>query len=66
MVESPVRVLVVDDQDDVVAALKLMLKGEGYVVSSCHRPAQALALSKNTDFDVALIDLNYTEDTTSG
>jgi DNA-binding NtrC family response regulator len=64
--DSPVRLLIVDDQHDVIAALKLMLKGEGYAVSACHSPAEAIALARSTNFDVALIDLNYTEDTTSG
>lgn len=60
------KVLVADDQKDVIAALRLLFKGEGYEVAAATSPAEAVALAKGSDFDVALIDLNYTEDTTSG
>lgn len=60
------KVLVADDQKDVIAALRLLFKSEGYEVAAAASPAEAVALAKGSDFDVALIDLNYTEDTTSG
>ena len=63
---SPPRVLVADDQSDVLDSLKLLLKPAGYVVESAASPAAALALAGSRGFDVALIDLNYTRDTTSG
>src|SRR5687767_11331420 len=63
---APPRVLIADDQPDVVRALQLLLKTEGFEADSAASPAQVLAkLSKQT-FDVALIDLNYARDTTSG
>ncbi len=60
------RVLVADDQADVLNALKLLLGGEGYDVTTASSPRELLATLESADFDVALIDLNYTRDTTSG
>jgi DNA-binding NtrC family response regulator len=60
------RVLVADDQPDVLQALRLLLKGEGCQIETAASPAAVLAAVEAQDFDVALIDLNYTRDTTSG
>jgi DNA-binding NtrC family response regulator len=60
------RVLVADDQSDVLNALKLLLGGEGYDVTTASSPKDLIATLEGADFDVALIDLNYTRDTTSG
>ncbi|HUR21984.1 MAG TPA: response regulator, partial [Vicinamibacterales bacterium] len=60
------RVLVADDQSDVLNALKLLLGGEGYDVTTASSPRDLVATLEGADFDVALIDLNYTRDTTSG
>jgi len=60
------RVLVVDDQVDVVIALKLLLKAEGLGVVTAESPEGALALARDEDLAAALIDMNYARDTTSG
>src|SRR5512134_1177092 len=60
------RVLVADDQQDIVDALRLLLKKEGYVVEMASTPADVLAQLNARDYDAAIIDLNYTRDTTSG
>ena len=60
------RVLLADDQPDILEALQLLLKGEGFQVQSVSSPAAVLAAVDETDFDAALIDLNYARDTTSG
>ena len=60
------RVLVADDQPDVLEALRLLLKGEGYRTELSSSPAESLAALEKRDFDLALIDLNYARDTTSG
>lgn len=60
------RVLIADDQPDVLEALRLLLKGQGFEIESAHSPAAVLAAVEAREFDVALIDLNYTRDTTSG
>ena len=62
----PVRVLVADDQADVLNALRLLLSDEGYDVLEARSPSEALERIEATDVDLALVDLNYTRDTTSG
>lgn len=60
------RVLIADDQRDVLEALRLLLKGEPFEVETVTSPAAALACLDRLDIDAVLIDLNYTRDTTSG
>jgi DNA-binding NtrC family response regulator len=60
------RILVADDQADVLEALRLLLKGEGYRIETVPSPAAVLEAVGARDFDLLLIDLNYTRDTTSG
>ena len=59
-------VLVADDQRDVRDALRLLLKSGGYEVHCVESPAAALEAAAAGRFAAALIDLNYTRDTTSG
>ena len=63
---SQMRILIADDQPDVLEALRLLLKREGYKTDSVESPKQALQSIENRDFDLAIIDLNYSRDTTSG
>ncbi|MGH9847164.1 MAG: sigma-54-dependent transcriptional regulator [Blastocatellia bacterium] len=60
------KVLIADDQQDVIEALRLLLKGEGFQIETAASPEQIMAALAAREFDVALIDLNYTRDTTSG
>ena len=60
------RVLIADDQPDVLEALRLLLKGEGYRIESAGSPAGILESIDATEFDAVLMDLNYARDTTSG
>ena len=60
------RVLAADDDPDVLAALKLLLRAEGFELETATSPALALAALEKRDFDAALLDLNYARDTTSG
>ncbi len=60
------RILIADDQPDVVEALRMLLKGEGYQIETAASPAGVLQALEARDFDVLLMDLNYTRDTTSG
>jgi DNA-binding NtrC family response regulator len=60
------RVLVADDQPDVLEALRLLLKGEGFKIQTASSPAGVLQAVEKEDFDALLLDLNYTRDTTSG
>ena len=60
------RVLVADDQPDILNALQLLLADEGFDVSTARSPGEVLERLEATDFDTAILDLNYTRDTTSG
>src|SRR5579863_2728373 len=60
------RLLVADDQRDVLEALRLLLKPEGFVIEAVTSPAGVLDALESREFDAVLIDLNYTRDTTSG
>jgi DNA-binding NtrC family response regulator len=63
---TPIRVLIADDQQDIIDALKLLLIDEGYEVLPARSPGEALERLEASDFDLAILDLNYTRDTTSG
>src|SRR2546421_3917835 len=60
------RLLVADDQPDILEALKLLLKSEGFDVETAASPRAVLAAVEARDFDALLVDMNYTRDTTSG
>jgi len=60
------RILIADDQPDVLEALRILLKGEGYqtdVVTSLGAVMNAL---EKRNYGLLMMDLNYTRDTTSG
>ena len=59
-------ILIADDQPDVLEALRFLVKGEGYQAEAVNSPAAAVDAVESRDFDVVLMDLNYTRDTTSG
>ncbi|HSO74078.1 MAG TPA: sigma-54 dependent transcriptional regulator [Blastocatellia bacterium] len=60
------RVLIADDQADVLEALRLLLKGEGFEIEAVKSPRAIVQSLEQRDFDVLLMDLNYARDTTSG
>ena len=60
------RILIADDQADVLQALRLLFKGEGYRTETVSSPAAVLETLSKQDFDLLLMDLNYARDTTSG
>src|SRR5260370_29127226 len=60
------RVLVAEDQEDVNAALRLLLKNNCYDVDFVQSPADALTRLRNRDLDPCLLELNYILDTPSG
>jgi DNA-binding NtrC family response regulator len=66
MSEIAPRILVADDDGDVLHALRLLLKGEGLEVETASSPAGVVSAVDSSDFDAALVDLNYARDTTSG
>jgi len=60
------RILIADDQGDVVSAMRLLLKPDGYAVISASSAAGALDAVMGNDLDVVLMDLNYVRGSTSG
>jgi phosphoserine phosphatase RsbU/P len=62
----PPSILIADDQQDVLDALRLLLKGHGYSIETVNSPAEVLQAVARRPFDLLLMDLNYARDTTSG
>jgi DNA-binding NtrC family response regulator len=60
------RILIADDQPDVLEALRFLLKGEGYQTDAVSSPTAILNSLQTRDYDALIMDLNYTRDTTSG
>jgi len=63
---TPPRILIADDQSDIIEALRLLLKGEGYQIEAAKSPAAAIKAVEARDYAMVLMDLNYARDTTSG
>src|ERR1041384_2046111 len=60
------RILIADDQPDVIEALRLLLKGEGYATEAVKSPSAVIKAVESKDYALVLMDLNYARDTTSG
>ena len=60
------RVLIADDVREVLEALRLLLKAEGFDTETATSPAEIIQTVATRELDVVLMDLNYTRDTTSG
>src|SRR5438105_12902092 len=60
------RILVADDQPDVLEALRILLKGEGYQTEAVTSLAGVFNALEKKDYALLMMDLNYTRDTTSG
>jgi phosphoserine phosphatase RsbU/P len=60
------RILIADDQPDVLRALCFLLKGHGYSTETVTSPSDLLEALRRGEFDLLLMDLNYARDTTSG
>src|SRR5262249_695292 len=60
------RLLIADDQSDVLEALRLLVKGEGYQCETVTSPKAVLQPLAERGSDLVLIDLNHARDTTAG
>jgi DNA-binding NtrC family response regulator len=60
------RILITDDQRDVLEALRILLKGEGYQTDAVTSLAGIFSALGKKDYALLMMDLNYTRDTTSG
>ncbi len=63
---TPARVLVADDQPDVLEALRWLLTAKGYEPQLVSSTDAILERLRSEAFDLLLMDLNYSRDTTSG
>jgi sigma-B regulation protein RsbU (phosphoserine phosphatase) len=63
---APANILIADDQVDILEALQILVKNEGFVPHVVTTPGAALKAIRNQRFDVVLMDMNYAKDTTSG
>src|ERR1700743_2437880 len=64
--DKPYKLLIADDQPQILEALRLLLKPEGYQLELVRTPGLLMEALAVESFDGVLIDLNYTRDTTSG
>lgn len=64
--ESRMTVLIADDDEQILLTLRLLLKSEGMACVPCRSPQEALSAVRRGGCQLALVDLNYVEDTTSG
>src|SRR6202521_5306855 len=60
------RILIADDQSDVLEALRILLKGEGHQTDAVSSLAGIFQALEKRDYALLMMDLNYTRDTTSG
>ena len=66
MTTSAARILIADDQPDVIEALRLLIKPEGFQIDTADSPGAVMRAIERREYDVILMDLNYARDTTSG
>ena len=66
MTKQSAKVLIVDDNEDVLLAAKLLLKPVVTVVHTEKNPENIPQLLKNEAYDVIFLDMNFTQDMTSG
>ena len=64
--DRPYHVLAADDNGDILKAIRLLLKSEGISCHTVKSPDEVLDALRKGEYDLALIDLNYSRDTTSG
>jgi sigma-B regulation protein RsbU (phosphoserine phosphatase) len=60
------RILIADDQSDVLEALRLLLSQHDFALQLVTTPVTALDRMRAEPWDLLLMDLNYSRDTTSG
>ncbi|HUI83559.1 MAG TPA: SpoIIE family protein phosphatase [Candidatus Binatia bacterium] len=59
-------ILIAEDHEHVREALAMLLGGQGYTVVQCVSPGEALLAAREREPDLAILDMNYQRDSTSG
>lgn len=60
------HLLLADDQPQILTALGILLKGQGFQIETATSAAGILEVLQACDFDAVLMDLNYTRGSTTG
>lgn len=60
------KILIIDDNDDIIFTLKLLLKGDVELIRSSTNPENIPSLMEKEEYDVILLDMNFTKDAISG
>ncbi len=66
MAKKTGNILIVDDNEDLLLAARLFLKQHFYLVHTENDPEKIPTLLQNENYDVILLDMNFTMDSTSG
>lgn len=66
MIKKAGKILVIDDNEDILFALKLLLKPHVELVVTSSDPNDIPTLMGKESFDVILLDMNFTQDAISG
>ena len=66
MITKAGKILAVDDNEDILFALKLLLKQHVELITTVNNPEQIPSTMNNEDYDVILLDMNFTKDAISG
>lgn len=66
MEEKTGRILAVDDNEDILFALKLLLRPHVELIETLTGPERIPEMMKKEDWDVILLDMNFTKDAISG
>jgi DNA-binding NtrC family response regulator len=60
------KILIVDDNEDILFALRLLLKASAEKVETISNPEKIPALMAQENWDIILLDMNFTKDAISG
>lgn len=63
---SPAKVLIIDDEEDILLSLRMFLRNQVSLVHTEHNPNLIPRLLRQEDYDVILLDMNYRKGETSG
>jgi two-component system, NtrC family, response regulator HydG len=66
MTKHRARILVVDDDQDVLTAARVVLRQKFETVETEHNPNRLTSILQQNHYDVILLDMNYTAGTTTG
>lgn len=62
----PEKILIVDDNEDILFSLSLLLEDNGFEITTIANPEQIKTEMKQTDFDLILLDMNFSREVESG